>query len=426
MDTAAWTSKYKPQSLKDVVGNEEVQAKFVQWLGLWKTGIPAQRATFLHGPPGVGKTVTVECSASDFGFELVEKNASDYRTEEKIRRFAGLASQYSGFFGKRRIILLDEMDGVHGTVDRGAIPAITRIIKDTRVPIVLTANNFWDRRFAAFRNKKQILILEFKKPPAREVLKHLKKIVLQEEIAAEEEALKFIVNRNQGDVRAAVNDLQALAQGKTKLTYDDVSWLAHRDRKEIIFSVLRQTVYGKNCETARRSIEAADVDLDMFFEWIYENAPHHLNAASDLSKAMAALASADTYRARIRRTRNWKLLPYMIDHMTAGVAMAREKSKSSGWIPFRFPQRMRMLSTTRGARRMKKDIGRKIGRRLHMSSGASQRDILPFLRIIFEENPRMAAGLSEGFRLSEEEVVFVAGGKRKGNAVLKVINERGN
>jgi replication factor C large subunit len=425
VDPASWTSKHKPQSLKDVVGNEEARTKFTQWLQSWKTGIPKQRAAFLHGPPGVGKTVTVESSANDFGFELVEKNASDYRTEESIRRFAGLASQYSGFFGKKRIILLDELDGVYGTVDRGAIPAITRIIKDTRVPIVLTANDFWDRRFVAFRDRKQYLILEFKKPPAREVMKHLMKIVQREKIIVEEEALRFIANRNQGDIRAAVNDLQALAQGKVKLTFEDVSWLAHRDRKDLIFSVLRQTVYGKSCETARRSIEAADVDLDMFFEWIYENAPHHFNVASDLSKAMTALASADIYRVRIQRTRNWKLLSYMIDHMTAGVAMAREKSKPSGWIPFRFPQRMRMLSTTRGTRKTTKDIGRKIGRRLHISTAVSQRDVLPYLRIIFEENPRMAAGLSEVFRLSEDEVIFVAGGKRKANPILKTLKERG-
>jgi replication factor C large subunit len=47
-----------------------------------------------------------------------------------------------------------------------------------------------------------------------------------EGIEADENALKFIAQRSTGDVRSAVNDLQALGQGKRKLTYDDVSWLA--------------------------------------------------------------------------------------------------------------------------------------------------------------------------------------------------------
>ena len=134
---AAWTVKHKPKTLAEVVGNREAISNFEKWLKSWEKGIPQQKAAFLHGPPGIGKTVTVEALAKDLGMELIEKNASDYRTEEKIRQFAGLASQYGSFFGKKRIILLDEMDGVYGTVDRGAIPAITQIIKNTRCPIVL-------------------------------------------------------------------------------------------------------------------------------------------------------------------------------------------------------------------------------------------------------------------------------------------------
>jgi replication factor C large subunit len=202
---AAWTVKHKPKSSAEVVGNREAISTFEKWLKSWEKGIPPQRAAFLHGPPGVGKTVTVEALANDLGMDLLEKNASDYRTEEKIRQFAGLASQYNGFFGRKRVILLDEMDGVHGTADRGAIPAVTKIIKNTRCPIVLTANDFWNKKFVAFRDKKKYLIVEFKKPPAREVLKHLKRICAKEDVIAEEEALNFIAQRSEGDVRSAVN-----------------------------------------------------------------------------------------------------------------------------------------------------------------------------------------------------------------------------
>lgn len=419
---AAWTVKHKPKSSAEVVGNREATSVFEKWLKSWEKGIPQQRAAFLHGPPGVGKTVTVEALANDLGMELIEKNASDYRTEEKIRQFAGLASQYNGFFGRKRVILLDEMDGVHGTADRGAIPAVTKIIKNTRCPIVLTANDFWNKKFVAFRDKKKYLIIEFKKLPAREVLKHLKKICSKEEITAEEEALNFIAQRSEGDVRSAVNDLQALAQGKKRLTYDDVSWLAYRDRKDVIFTVLRQVLYGKSCNAAKQAVDIADVDLDMLFEWIYENTPHHFNVPAELASAMEALAKADLYRGRIRRTRNWKLMRYVIDLMTAGVAMARDKSKPSGWIPFRFPQRIRTLSASRAERGKKREIGKKVKSRMHISVALAQKDVLPYLKVIFENNPEMAAGLTGWFNFDEEEVGYVAGGKRQANKILKLVN----
>ena len=418
----AWTVKHKPRSLAEIVGNQEAIKTLERWLKSWEDGIPQQRAAFLHGPAGVGKTLTIEALVNDLGMELVEKNASDYRTEEKIQRFAGSASQYSGFFGRRRVILLDEMDGVHGTADRGAIPTITRIVKDSRCPIVLIANDFWNKKFVSFRDKKKYLIIEFKKPRTNELLSHLRRIVAREGIVADEEALKFIATRNQGDIRSAVNDLQALAQGKMKLTYDDVSWLAYRDRKDVIFTVLRQVLYGKTCNAAKQAVNMADVDLDMLFEWVYENTPYHFNVPGELADAMEALAKADLYRGRIRRTRNWKLMRYMIDFMTAGVAMARDKSKPSGWIPFRFPQKIRSLSASRAERAKKKGIGQKIKRRMHISVITAQNDVLPYVRIIFESSPQMAAGLTKWFRFSEEEVDYIAGGKRRAKAILKLSN----
>ncbi|MEM2440720.1 MAG: AAA family ATPase, partial [Candidatus Bathyarchaeia archaeon] len=124
-----WTVKYKPKSLKEVVGNKDAIQKFVEWVKSWDKGVPPKRAAFLYGPPGVGKTVTVEALANDFKMELVEKNASDYRTEEAVKHFAGLASQYGSLFGAKRIILFDELDGLTGTADKGGVKAITDIIK---------------------------------------------------------------------------------------------------------------------------------------------------------------------------------------------------------------------------------------------------------------------------------------------------------
>jgi hypothetical protein len=210
--------------------------------------------------------------------------------------------------------------------------------------------------------------------------------------------------------------------GKKSLTYDDVSWLAYRDRKDVIFTVLRQVLYGKSCTAAKQAVDLADVDLDMLFEWIYENTPHHFNVPVELANAMEALATADLYRGRIRRTRNWKLMRYVIDFMTAGVAMARDKSKPSGWIPFRFPQRIKTLSASRAERGKKREIGKKIKARMHVSVAVAQKDVLPYLKVIFENNLEMAAGLTEWFNFGEEELDYIAGGKRQANKILKLVN----
>jgi replication factor C large subunit len=288
---AAWTVKYKPTTLAQVVGNKEAVLKFVDWVKSWEKGVPKKRAAFLYGPPGIGKTVTVEALANDLKMEFVEKNASDYRTEDAINHFAGLASQYGSLFGGKRLVLLDELDGLTGTSDRGGVKAITDVVKTAQCPIVLISGSAYDPRFSTLRN--YCLLIEFKKPSATDVMKHLKRVCGSEGINADEDALKFVAQRSGGDVRSAVNDLQALAQGKKTLSYDDVSWLSYRDRQDSIFNVLRMILYGKTCNSAKQAVNMADVDPDMLFEWIYENIPEHLTDPHDLAEAMDALSIAD-------------------------------------------------------------------------------------------------------------------------------------
>ena len=412
----AWTEKHKPQRLSEVIGNQGAIRKLKRWVNSWGRGVPRKRAAFLYGPPGVGKTLCVEALANDVGLELVEKNASDYRTTEAVQRFAGRASQYATLSGKRRLILLDEMDGITGTADRGGVRTVTEIIKDTQSPIVLIANNAYDPRFSTLR--RHCLLIRFEKPSLYEVARYLKGICTREGIRAEESAIRFIAERNGGDIRSAVNDLQALAQGREKLMYQDVAWLATRDRKERIFDVLRTIFYSKSCLDAKRAIDRADVDPDMLFEWIYENAPLHLQDPHDLAEGMNALALADLYRGRIRSTQNWKLLRYVYDFMTAGVSVSRGRVPRE-WFSFRFPERIRMLSRTRRERRMQSSIGMKIKRRCHVSSSRAVREILPYLRVIFENNVHMAAGLAKWLDLDEAMIEYLAGTKDRAKAIMR-------
>jgi len=400
-----WTFKYKPRTLTEVVGNEEAKQKIAEWIRAWDKGVPKKRALFLYGPPGVGKTMSVEALANDLNMELVESNASDYRTAEAVKRFAGRASESATLFGRKRIILFDELDGITGTADHGGVQVITEIVKETRCPLILTANNAYDPRFSNLRN--YCLLIEFKKASRSEVLKHLRRICLSEGIEAEEEALRFIAERTGGDVRSAVNDLQALAQGKKQLKYQDVSWLADRDRKDVIFNVLRAILYARDSTGAKMAVDMADIDPDMLLEWIYENVPYHLRDPKELATAMDALSRADIYRGRVRSTQDWSLIRYFLDLMTAGVAASWSK-KSSGWVPFRFPERIRSLSSGRADRAMLSAIGMKIRRRCHVSSSVAVKEVLPYIRIISENNSDMAAGLAKWLDLDEDMINYVA------------------
>lgn len=403
-----WTQKYKPKSLSEVIGNEEAKRKIIEWIRSWEKGIPEKRAIFIYGPPGVGKTVSIEALAKDLNMELVDSDASSYRTEEAVRRLAGRASQFGSIFGRKKLIVFDEVDGITGSADTGGLAEIIKIIKTTMVPVILIANDAFDPRFASLRNL--CVLVEFKRVSVTEVMKHLAKICAKEGISAEDAALKFIAERSNGDVRSAILDLQALAQGKNKLTYEDVSWLAVRDRKEGIFNILRMILYAKSASSAKAAVNMAEVDLDMLFEWIYENIPYHIKNPSELAAAMDVLSKADLYRGMLKETGDWSFLRYIIDLMTAGVASSWSK-KSTGWVPFRFPERIKIASATKEEKELLSEIGKRIGKKCHLSSSRAIVEVLPFLRIIFQNNPKIARDMAKWLELDKDMITYIMGEK---------------
>jgi len=400
-----WTLKYKPRTLTEIVGNRDSKEKILKWVHQWDKKTPKKRALFLYGPPGTGKTVTVEALANDLNMELVQNNASDYRTSDAVQRFAGRASRYGTLFGKKRLIFFDELDGITGSADRGGLRVITNIVKNTSCPIILAANNAYDPRFSTLR--KYCQLVEFKKLTKKQVESYLRKICSLESIEAEDEALRFIAERTNGDLRSAVNDLQALTQGKKRLTYEDVAWLANRDRKEGIFTVLKNLFYARNSLDAKMAFDSADVDSDMLFEWVYENVPHQIKNPKELAAAMEMLALADIYRGRIRATQNWSLMRYFIDFMTAGVA-ASWSHKPSGWTPFRFPSRIMSMSRSRSRRAIQTALGAKIGKRCHLSSSRAISEVVPYLRVILQNNKKMKTGIARWFDLDEDMMAYLS------------------
>jgi replication factor C large subunit len=310
--------------------------------------------------------------------------------------------------------MLDEIDGISGKDDRGGVKELVKILKTTQNPIVLTANDAYNPRLSTIR--KYCLVIPFKNPTVRQVISHLKRITKKEEIDVSQEAFEHIANGR--DVRSAVNDLQATAQGKKNLSVEEVQWLGWRDRKEEIFQVLQKIIYSKDGWEIKKTVMNSDVDPDMLFNWIYENTPYHLTNPHDLVRAMDFLSLADIYRKRIRETQYWSLLRYVRDFMTLGVTTSRVKSKTLGWIPFRFPEKIRMLSRTKGERAFKKAVGMKIRKKCHISATSSIKEFIPYLKIIFENNPKMAAGLSRWFDFDEDMIEFLAQNKKNSKLIF--------
>ncbi len=414
-----WIIKYRPKKIADVVDQDSAKRDFTLWLKAWLTGKPDKKAALLYGPAGCGKTSLVEAAANEFRLELVEMNASDFRRKQDIERIALTAARQRSLFARGKIILLDEVDGISGMADRGALDAIIELINESRYPVVMTANDPWDPKLRPLRDVSKLI--GFNRLSETHVLIVLRRICMAEKLECEEEALKMIAKRSEGDLRSAINDLQAVAEGYGRVAASLVqALLGYRYREYNPFEALRNLFNARYIWQAKTAVTQANLDYDTLLEWINENIPKYYSDPEEMWRAFEALSRADVYLGRIRKSGSWDLLSYVFDMAGPGVAFSRKRYKFK-FAKFQFPQKISKLAKTKHTREVREGIAKALSRRLLTSRTRIKSDVIPFLHVIFMHNPQYAARIALGYDLTDEMIKLLAG--PRANEVLAYVRK---
>ena len=419
-----WTEKYRPTTLSEVRGNDKARDAFAEWGRSWDDH---RKAVILHGSPGIGKTSAAHALANDMGWETVELNASDKRTGDVIERFAGRAAMnatLAGSSGKtgdrsadrqrnRQLVILDEADNIHGNYDRGGASAITKLVKKSEQPIVLIANEFYDMSRGLRNACKDI---EFRDVSARSIVPVLRDICRREGVEYDSDALQRIAEGNGGDLRGAVNDLQAAAEGKERVTVEDVV-TGSRDRSMGIFAFLDAVLKEQSPQEALQSSYAVDETPDDLTKWIEGNVTK-VYEGEELARAYEFLANADRWLGRVRASQNYSYWRYAGDNLAAGVAASRDGTKG-GWTRFGRPQFWPSSDKTADY------VARKIAEQSGVSMDTARRDVIPFLAVMTHHcKPReLTVAMAAAYDLDESHVSFVTGSGESTNKVESIVED---
>ena len=397
-----WVEKYRPKSVTEIIDNYEAKAAFTEWL---KTKHRKKKALLLYGPPGVGKTTLVNTAANDFGFSVIEMNASDTRSEKAINKVAKPATSFVAldtFSTERKgnILFMDEVDGIAGNQDRGGVRAIIKIVEGSRIPVVMAAN---DPDLQKLRPLKKVSsLIRFHKVRIPFIIVMLQEICQKENVKAEFQALERIAENSGGDVRSAINDLQSLAEISRTLTLQDTVVLSERNKDINIDETLRKYFSAKSLIEASTLLRQSNVDYDDFLMAVGDNLPLRYSEPAELALAYDFVSQADMYRGRIG-TENWHLLKYFYNSLAEAAAVSPESYKP--FTPISPPIRVITLFWTKGKRTMLDALCAKIGQRCHVSKATAKTDFVPFLKLLVDKGK--AGSLLTWLEFQPEEVEFL-------------------
>ncbi len=392
-----WINKYTPKNFKEVLGNNKAKDEISEWIDNWLINKP-QKPLLLVGPPGTGKTTLAHLAANEFA-DHIELNASDKRSYDILLGTVGEASATGSLFNQGlKLIILDEVDGIHGTDDRGGIRAITKIIKEGHHPLVMMANDPYSKRIKSLKSRCQVISI--RKVHTNSIVALLKKICLKEGVEFEEYVLRTLAKRSNGDLRSAINDLEIIARGKESITTEDLKIISQKDDIHNIFDSVRTVLKSKNPQRIKDAMRV-EADPAFMLELITENIPREYEKKHEIQNAYEMISKADIYLGRAFQTRNYGYWKYSYDLMSLGVALSKDETYKK-FARYTNSTVYAMLSKSRAKRDLQDRVAAKIGEKTHTSLKVAKQQF-PYLEIMFQNN-EIAWELAEYFRLENDEV----------------------
>ena len=378
-----WVEKYRPKSSGEMIGNEQARFALWTWLSEWK---PGGKAALLVGPPGTGKTTMVGLFAKEAGMNLIDLNASDARTKERLRVRIGEAINATSLLGERSLVFLDEVDGLAGRSDYGAVEFIKDAVKQSRNPVVMAAND--PESDEVRKLSSSTILVRFRPPPPREVEMLLREIARREGLSPDGEELRGYVVGAGGDVRNAINSLQSRSRDRA-LTYKDTApsvveaFAAFFDAKD-----------GGEAAAALRRVPLQPLEKvrELQRSVVSSGLPPERLAA-----ALKVMSEVDLLMGRIMKSGGWRMLRYLDRRLEEDLQpLVRGVKYSQEDLPF--PVLLRIWNDSRRIR----DVSERYAARAHTSGRSARSQDLPFVFALcsdkgFREGLEEALDLDEGY-----------------------------
>jgi len=385
-----WTEKYRPKKLEEIKGQNDAILKLKEFL---RNFGKKKNAILLYGPPGTGKTSLAYALANEIDSEIFELNASDLRNKEKLKEILKPAVEQKSLMKKNKIILVDEVDGISES-DYGGLSELLEIIQSSTYPIIITANDIWNRKFSSLRKKCEIL--QLKEINYNVIKQVISEISRKEQLVIDDYFITELAVKAKGDLRAAINDLQTLSKLKDYFSII----LDERNKETDIFNSLRRVFKEMPTNDMLNIFDSVNMSIDDIILWLEENIPAEYKG-EELARAYELLSKTDIFKGRIHRQQYWRFLVYENILLSYGISSAKKNAKT-GFTSYKKPSRILQIWLNNQKTIQKKSICQKYSQYVHVSQKRAMFEF-PVIKQIIKSNP----DIQKELKLEEDEIEYI-------------------
>lgn len=235
-----WTEKYRPRTLNDIIGQEPIIQRLKGFLN--ERDLPH---LLFSGPAGTGKTTAILAFAQElfkdqFQGNFLELNASDERGIDVIRnRVKDFARTRPFGNAPYKIISLDEADSLTRDAQHALRRTMERYVASCRFCLIC---NYSSRIIEPIQSR--CALFRFPRLEEKYLGQRIKDIAKKEAVELSKEGLQAILYVSAGDLRRAINVLQAAAVVQNKVDADAVYNTTGKARPEDVQQMIQTALNG--------------------------------------------------------------------------------------------------------------------------------------------------------------------------------------
>lgn len=426
-----WAETYRPRTLAEIIGNGTAVEQLKSWADSWSKGKPKKKGVILVGDPGIGKTSAAHALAADYGWDVVELNASDSRNAASVDKIVGHGSRADSFSsdgsfrstaeGQLKLIIFDEADNLFGREDYGGAKAIVHAMKESAQPIILIVNDYYELTRRASGIKLLAITVKFTRPSAQHVAAALERIAAKERLEVSVDAMHRIAANAGGDIRAAVNDLQSVSLLDGVAMDEVTNSLGWRDVPPETFETLEDIFSSNDLIRARQSLISLGETPEKFMMWLDDNLPRVIRDPLDRSRGIDMMSRADVFLGRVSRRMYYGLWSYASDLMSMGVCQIAQDKYPIYSDSLRFPEYLMRLSRTKAKRAAISSLLDKLSVAVHTSPSTARESMVPYIRSLYVRDQEFAVEMTRLMDLQAGEVALLLGVESDSDEVERML-----